>query len=115
MARPKATSSTSHPLFRLADLRAVCQNIWSQAKSRVTKPRAPLLAALLGGVGGGGGLSAEPQAGVLQAAVPKTLPGQWKDAASCGAMPTSWVLRAPKAAMRTRHPSTAPTHKAATI
>lgn len=85
------------------------------SKSRVTKPRAPLLAALLGGVGGGGGLSAEPQAGVLQAAVPKTLPGQWKDAASCGAMPTSWVLRAPKAAMRTRHPSTAPTHKAATI
>lgn len=97
MARPKATSSTSHPLLRLADLRAICQNIWSQAKSGVTKPRAPLLAALLGGMGGGGGLSAEPQAGVLQAAVPKMLPGRWKDAASCGAMLTSWVLCATKA------------------
>lgn len=64
MARPKATSSTSHPLLRLADLRAICQNIWSQAKSRVTKPRAPLLAALLGGHGWTwGALSRAPSRG----------------------------------------------------
>lgn len=64
MARPKATSSTSHPLLRLADLRAICQNIWSQAKSGVTKPRAPLLAALLGGHGWRwGALSRAPSRG----------------------------------------------------